>query len=138
MTNVVRPFISSCKARWIWNSVRMSTLAVASSRIRMGVDQEGPAMARRWRWPPERSHPRSPILVSNLRQLDELERLRRPSGAHDALRRRPGVAVGDVLRHRGGEEERLCITIPICRRRLCRSTSRTSCPSMRTTPEVTS
>ena len=35
MTNVVRPFIRRCMASWISTSVRVSTLLVASSRIRI-------------------------------------------------------------------------------------------------------
>ena len=65
MTNVVRPAITSRSASLISCSVVASTDEVASSRIRIrGSASSARAIARRWRWPPERVSPRSPISVS--------------------------------------------------------------------------
>ena len=65
MMNVVRPCVTSCRARRILNSVSTSTLEVASSRMRMrGSMTSARAMAMRWRCPPLSVKPRSPMTVS--------------------------------------------------------------------------
>ena len=51
-TKLVRPSIRVSKACWIWTSVRVSMLEVASSRISMGGRHSiTRAMQRSWRWP---------------------------------------------------------------------------------------
>ena len=65
MMNVVRPRIASRSASLIARSVEASTEEVASSRISTrGSASSARAIARRWRWPPERVSPRSPTRVS--------------------------------------------------------------------------
>ena len=65
MTKVVRPAIASASASLIERSVEASTEEVASSRISTrGLASSARAIAIRWRWPPERVRPRSPIWVS--------------------------------------------------------------------------
>jgi len=52
MTKLVRPCINRSRLRWIRASVRVSTLEVASSRIRMaGSARIARAIASNWRWP---------------------------------------------------------------------------------------
>ena len=64
-TNVVRPAIASRSANTISFSVRASTDAVGSSRIRIGgCSNNARASASRWRWPPDKSTPDSPSTVS--------------------------------------------------------------------------
>ena len=65
MANVVLPAISRPIASWIFFSVSVSTLLVASSRIRTrGLFRIARAMLIRYRSPPERLCPRSPTSVS--------------------------------------------------------------------------
>ncbi len=65
MANVVLPDTNRPIASWIFFSVSVSTLLVASSKIRMrGLFKMARAMLIRWRSPPERVWPRSPTIVS--------------------------------------------------------------------------
>ena len=60
MTTAVRPRNMSAKARWICISELVSTLAVASSRIRTcGSPTMARAKLMSWRWPMLRFPPRS-------------------------------------------------------------------------------
>ena len=60
MTKLVRPRIRRSKAPWMRASVRVSTLLVASSRMRMrGSARMARAMVSSWRWPWLRLLPRS-------------------------------------------------------------------------------
>ncbi len=71
--SVVRPCASRSSACWITASFSASTEDSASSRIRIGESRSSArAIARRWRCPPDRLTPRSPMtrLVA-LRQLQD-------------------------------------------------------------------
>ena len=58
-------FTSASRACWIRASLSASTLEVASSRISSGASfRIARAMETRWRSPPERVRPRSPMTVS--------------------------------------------------------------------------
>ena len=60
--SVVRPCASRSSACWITASFSASTEDSASSRTRIGESRSNArAIARRWRWPPDSSTPRSPI-----------------------------------------------------------------------------
>ena len=75
MTKVVRPRRRARRPSWIFASLSLSRLEVASSRMRMaGSARMARAMAMRWRWPPESLMPRSPMIgvVLLLERLDEL------------------------------------------------------------------
>jgi hypothetical protein len=63
--HAVRPASSRSSASWISTSVTVSTLAVASSRIRMrGSASTARAMQINWRWPTDRFTPPSRMRVS--------------------------------------------------------------------------
>ena len=63
-TSVVRPCASRSSACWITASFSASTEDSASSRIRIGESRSSArAIASRWRWPPDRLTPRSPMTV---------------------------------------------------------------------------
>jgi len=65
ITKLVRPAIRRRRAFWMRASVRVSTLLVASSRIRMaGSTRMARAMASNWRWPWLRLLARSESMVS--------------------------------------------------------------------------
>mmetsp|Transcript_47496 Transcript_47496/g.113087 ORF Transcript_47496/g.113087 Transcript_47496/m.113087 type:complete len:151 (-) Transcript_47496:1479-1931(-) len=65
MMTVVRPFVITSNASWIWCSVWVSRALVASSRITIfGFFRIVRAMATRCFSPPESRSPRSPTLVS--------------------------------------------------------------------------
>ena len=65
MTMIARSRVTSASASWIWRSVAASTAAVESSKtMTLEVGRTLRAIARRWRWPPERETPRSPTRVS--------------------------------------------------------------------------
>ena len=58
---------ASAAPSWIFASLSLSRLDVASSRIRMrGSARIARAIATRWRWPPDSRMPRSPTTVSYL------------------------------------------------------------------------
>ena len=62
--SVVRPAISRSSACWMTASFSASTEDSASSSTRIGASRSSArAMAMRWRWPPDRRAPRSPITV---------------------------------------------------------------------------
>ena len=106
--NVVRPAIASSSASLISRSVEESTEEVASSRISTrGSASSARAIARRWRWPPERLRPRSPTRVWKPwgRRVDELVRLRALRGQFDLGEGGVRARVGDVLGDGGGEQE---------------------------------
>ena len=61
---VVRPCARRSIACWITASFSASTEDSASSRIRIGESRSSArAIASRWRWPPDRLTPRSPMTV---------------------------------------------------------------------------
>jgi hypothetical protein len=66
MIRVVRVVFKSSKAAVRSFSVPLSSALDASSRIKMGASRRtARAMLRRWRSPPLRARPRSPMRVSN-------------------------------------------------------------------------
>ena len=65
MTTTVRPVMRLLSAVWTSDSLSVSRAEVASSRMRTGAFfRMARAMARRWRSPPERRKPFSPMMVS--------------------------------------------------------------------------
>ena len=65
IAKTVRPATSLDSASWIFHSVSVSTLLVASSRIRMrGLCRIALAIEMRCRSPPDSVYPRSPTNVS--------------------------------------------------------------------------
>ena len=65
MSTVVRPAMTLRKVAWICASIVASIAEVASSSIRMaGSVISALASDTRWRWPPDRVRPCSPITVS--------------------------------------------------------------------------
>ena len=108
--NVVRPTMSRSSASRITASVRESIDAVGSSRIRMpAFFRNARAMQSRWRSPPDRRTPRSPICVSypSGKVRDEFVRVGGGCGRDDLVRRGVEAAVADVVGDRAREQQRL-------------------------------
>ena len=142
ITSDVRLSISVESASCTSISDSVSSDEVASSRIRIGALRRiARAIASRCRCPPERRWPRSPIigLVAAVELHDELVGVRRARRRLDLLLRAPRDARRRCWPRRVSSKSTVsCVTIAICARSDASVTSRTSTPSMRMAPPVTS
>ena len=111
----VRSPRSTSRPSWICASVSGSTLAVASSRMRIaGSCSSTRARATSWRWPIESARPRSPTCGYQAVRTGRRSSRRRRSAAPPldlVIGRRPGGHSG-CCRHRAGEQERRLGTMP--------------------------
>ena len=108
--NVVLPAITSRNPSVIAASVRASTDEVASSRIRIRGSARRPAIATRWRWPPDSVSPAPDDRVVAVGQLADEQSPRAarrsrfprgsPRGARRRCSRRPSPRTGSFRRRR--------------------------------------